>query len=95
MKFGLSEDIYKRIKNIIIKYPYCFKVFGSRARGDFKNYSDIDIAIIGKVSEKDEYEIRNEFDLLDIVYTIDLVFVNDYTKKELIESIMKEGVEII
>ena len=35
----------------------------------------------------------NEIDLLDIIYKVDIVFVDDTTKKELVESIKKEGVE--
>ena len=94
MKFGLSEDIYIKILNIVKKYEYNFKIFGSRAKGNFKNFSDIDIAIFENVVEKDEFKIRNEFDLLDIPYTIDLVFVNCDTKKELLNSIIKEGVDL-
>lgn len=94
MKFGLSEKIYYEIENIIKKYPYQFKIFGSRARGDHKNYSDIDIAIFENISEKEEYKIRNDFDLLDIPYTVDLVFINNNTKEELLKSIIKEGVDL-
>lgn len=95
MKFGLEEEIYEEIRRIIKKYPYCFKIFGSRARGDFKKYSDIDIAILEEVEENDEYRIRNDFDLLDIPYTIDLVFINKNTKQELRNSIKEEGIELI
>ena len=56
MKFGLSEKIYDEIKNIVNKYnKYQFKIFGSRARGDYKANSDIDIAVFGHVSERDEF----------------------------------------
>ncbi len=94
MKFGLSENIYHQILEIIKKYDYCFKIFGSRARGNYKDYSDIDIAIWKDVKEEDEYNIRNEFDLLEIPYTIDLVFVRNSTKQELLNSIIKEGVDL-
>lgn len=93
MKFGLSEEIYIKIKNIIEKYDYTFKVFGSRARGNYRDNSDIDIAIFGNVSNEDEDKIKNDIDSLDIVYTIDLVFINNITKKDLLDSILKEGVE--
>lgn len=91
---GLSNEILNKIKEIIKGYEYNFKLFGSRARGDYKKNSDIDIAIFRDVNEKDEYKIRNEFDLLDIPYTVDLVFVNINTKKELLDSIIKEGVDL-
>ena len=91
---GLSKEILDSIKEIIKKYKYNFKLFGSRARGDYKNSSDIDIAIFRDVTEEDEYKIKNQFDLLDIPYTIDLVFVNNNTKKELLNSIIKEGIDL-
>lgn len=91
---GLSKEILDSIKEIIKKYKYNFKLFGSRARGDYKNSSDIDIAIFRDLTEEDEYKIKNQFDLLDIPYTIDLVFVNSNTKKELLDSIIKEGIDL-
>lgn len=94
MKFGLSNEIYMQIKNIIKRYnKYEFKIFGSRARGDFKNNSDIDIAVMGEVSKNDEFAILNEFDLLEIPYTIDIVFLKNVQKVELLNSIETEGVE--
>ena len=96
MRYGLSEEIYLKIKNIINKFPqYQFKIFGSRARGDYKNSSDIDIAVFGDVTSQDEFLILNEFDLLDIIYTIDVLFIKKINKPSLIESIKKEGVSFI
>lgn len=94
MDTGLSNEIIKQIKDIIKKYNYEFKMFGSRARGNYKYNSDIDIAILENVYEEDEYKIKNDFDLLDIPYMIDLVFVNSNTKKELLNSIIKEGINL-
>ncbi len=91
---GLSDEILNKIKEIVKGYSYNFKLFGSRARGNYKKNSDIDIAILSNVNEQDEYKIKNEFDLLEIPYTIDLVFVNNNTKKELLDSIIKEGVDL-
>lgn len=94
MKFGLTEEIYNSLKRIIENYQqYDFKIFGSRARGDYKKTSDIDIAIFENVKKEDEYSIRNEIDQLNIIYKIDMVFVTDKTKKELLKSIKEEGVE--
>ena len=94
MKFGLPEETYNLIKMVINNNPqYIFKLFGSRTKGTYKNNSDIDLAIFENVNKEDEYKIRNEFDESDIVYKIDLVFINDNTKKELLESIELEGVD--
>lgn len=93
MKFGLTNNSYEKIKEVIDKYhQYTFKVFGSRARGDFKNNSDIDIAVEGNISKEKQVEIMNCFDLLDIPYMLDIIFVCEIEKKELLESIKKDGV---
>lgn len=93
MKFGLTDETYKKIRDIVKKYKeYTFKVFGSRARGDFKNNSDIDIAVDGEINREKQIEIMNSFDLLDIPYMVDIVFICELQKEELIESIKKDGV---
>lgn len=92
---GLSKDVIYKIKEIVKKYKdYKFYIFGSRSKGTYKETSDIDIAIYEDVSEEDKYKIINEFDLLDIIYKIDLVFINKNTKKELLESIEKSKISI-
>lgn len=94
MRYGLSNEICIQIEKIIVKYnKYKFKLFGSRARGDYKNSSDIDIAVFGKVSTDEKFKILNDFDLLEIPYTIDIVFAEDLQKVELLKSIKKEGVD--
>lgn len=94
MKYGLTDISYQKIKNVINKYPnYEFVVFGSRARGDYKNNSDLDIAIKGKLDDKKQYEILRLFDLLDIPYMLDIIFINKIKKKELLESIKRDGIK--
>ena len=94
MKFGLSEETYVKITEVVnSNKKYKFILFGSRARGDYKNTSDIDIAIEKDVSMEEQYKIMNEIDLLDIIYKIDLVFIDDKTNLELLESIKRDGVE--
>lgn len=94
MKFGLSKDIYNKIKNVVLKYSsYEFKIYGSRARGDLKKESDVDIAVFGNINEEDKMKILNDFDLLDVPYMIDIVFFNELQKQELITSINKEGIK--
>jgi len=46
MKFGLSKKELLILKNIFINFPEIDEVliFGSRALGNFKNSSDVDLA---------------------------------------------------
>ena len=93
MKYGLSKISYEKIKEIIQKYPeYQFKVFGSRARGNYKEGSDIDIAVYGELKNQDKIKILNDFDLLDIPYMIDIVFYQDLVKEEFKIAIDREGI---
>ena len=95
MDFGLSKEVLEQIKNIVNEnQKYIFKIFGSSAKNTYKKTSDIDIAIFENVAKEDEYKIRNSFDLLNIVYKIDLVFINKHTKPEFLKRIMEEGIEI-
>lgn len=94
MNFGLREEIFQKICEIATQYQYPFFIFGSRARGNYRKNSDIDIAIFGNVAPEEKYAIKNEFDKIDMEYMLDLVFVEDVTKNELIENIRKEGILI-
>ena len=90
MKYGLKDEIYDKILNIARKNKqYKFILFGSRARGKYKKESDIDIAIKGNIKTEDKYRIINEFDLINTIHKIDLVFIEELTKKELVENIDK------
>ena len=94
MNYGLTERSYQKIKKVINKYSdYEFIVFGSRARGDYKNGSDLDLAVKGEIDEKNYYAILNSFDLLDIPYMIDIVFICKVKKKELLDAIQRDGVK--
>ena len=91
---GLSQETYSKIKKIIDKYPEAkFKLFGSRARGDFKYNSDIDLAIINYLEEDVENKIRNEIFMLETLYKIDLVILKKCSNNKLIQNIENEGVD--
>lgn len=65
--FGLEDKIMNEIKNIIKKFPENkFLMFGSRARGDYKYNSDIDIAVLGKCDDKQEFKKSIEKDGVEI-----------------------------
>lgn len=92
MLFGLRNEIVEELKLIAKKYDCDFYVFGSRARGDYKRNSDIDIAVVGNIQDDEKMKIQIDFDSIDMEYMLDVVFVEDLTNRELIENIEKEGV---
>ena len=85
--YGLKKEVFNDIINVIKKYENieCVYLFGSRARGDYNDKSDIDIAIIqkGDVTLK----LKRELDELRCIYTFDVVDMN------LIGEKLKENIE--
>lgn len=93
--YGLSNELIEKIKKIRKNYNVKMYIFGSRARGDYKYNSDIDIAIIDyKISVDKKYQIMNEFDKIDSQYKIDVIFIQNIKNKEFLNSIKEEGKEI-
>jgi predicted nucleotidyltransferase len=96
--FTLNEKHYAIIKNLCAQV---FKnsnvtvlLFGSRARGDFRVSSDIDLAVLSDMSLKTELSLLRElFEESTIPYEIDVVEFNDVVE-ELKGSINKEGIII-
>lgn len=83
------------IKLLAVFYPKAkIYLFGSRARGTYKNISDIDLAIDDQGKKIDILKIvkmKNVLEALNIPQKIDLVDFNS-VPKELQEIILKEGV---
>ena len=98
MKFGLKKEIVENIINILKKYNEVEKafIFGSRARGDYRKQSDIDIALFGEyLTNAINTKIYFEIDSLYLPYKIDLININTLKEEEKFkENILNEGVEI-
>lgn len=66
-------------------------LFGSRARGDYKERSDVDIAVYGNVSELFTIDIDEKAPTL---LKFDIVYMNKPVQEELRLAIEKEGVTL-
>ena len=91
--FGLPEKTISLINGIFAKYSGIEKVliYGSRARGDYRNGSDIDLTIIGDISLSDKSRISGLIDDLPIPYTCDLSIFKSIKNENLIEHIERVG----
>ena len=92
-KFDLSDKIVDSIQTIALKYPIRSVVlFGSRARGDGKRTSDIDLAVFPLPDFSVRGRFSSEIDDLATLLKIDLVFIDEQTDGLLRERIKQEGV---
>ncbi|MBI4946131.1 MAG: restriction endonuclease subunit S [Bacteroidetes bacterium] len=96
MKFGLSDKVITKIQEVfesIAKVDKAF-VFGSRAKGNFKEGSDIDIAIKGQeINFKDILFLTGKLDDLNLPYKIDLINYHTIKEPALVEHIDRVGIE--
>ena len=95
--FGLDKKIIEDIISILKKYKEVesAKIFGSRARGDYKKASDIDIALFGEnLTHTINTKIFYDIDELYFPYKIDLINFNSLSIDNIIrDNILKEGIE--
>ena len=93
----LEERIKNELQTIFSKYKEIEKVllFGSRARGDNKYNSDVDLCIFGKnITHLVQAKIFMDIEEINTPLSFDILNFNELTKQELIYNIINEGVEI-
>lgn len=89
---GIKQNVLQEIKQLAGK-NHVEKVilFGSRARGDYKERSDIDLAFRGGNSSQFIMSVNEETSTL---LQFDIIDLNKPVQKELLDSIEREGVVI-
>ncbi len=92
---GLTPLTVEKISSVLARHPKVEQavLYGSRAKGNYKNGSDIDLTLHGKgLVHEDLLTIMGELDDLLLPYTIDLSLFADLTHEELIDHIRRVGV---
>jgi uncharacterized protein len=94
MQYGLRKEIIEKVTRIFAQYDKVEEVilFGSRAKGNFKPGSDIDLTLKGKgINLKLLNKISLELDDLLLPYTFDLSIYNHIKQPDLIDHIVRVG----
>jgi predicted nucleotidyltransferase len=93
MLFGLSENTVLKINHVLQQYPAVERavIYGSRAKGNFKSSSDIDITLKGKLDLKILSDISLKLDDLLLPYKLDLSIYNHIASAELLNHIDRVG----
>jgi predicted nucleotidyltransferase len=94
MKFGLEEEDIKKIQTVFSCYPEIEKaiLYGSRAKGNFKIGSDIDITLEGeKLNLSIVNAVENQIDDLLLPYLFDISIFHQIDNPDLIEHISRVG----
>lgn len=94
LQWGLKEDHIKNINSVFQEYSVIDKVllYGSRAKGNYRNGSDIDLTIISDALDFNTLlRIETQIDDLLLPFKIDLSIFNKIENLDLIEHINRVG----
>lgn len=94
MPYGLEADVVDRINGIFAAEPDIERVilYGSRAMGNYRDASDIDLTLIGeRLGLKQLLRIENDLDDLMLPYKIDLSVFHALDNPDLIDHIRRVG----
>lgn len=94
MKYGLEQKTIFQIIEIFKRFPQIENayLYGSRAKGNFKPASDIDITFEGEGLTTDILNnISWQLDDLLLPYTFDLSIVHHISQQDLIDHIKRVG----
>ena len=92
--FGLSDTSIKKLLSVLEKKSSIQKaiIYGSRAIGNFREGSDIDMTLLGEsLVEKDLFVLLDEIDDLLLPYTIDLSIYHLLKNENLKDHIDRVG----
>ena len=93
--FGLSVDTLRNIREVFARFPSIEKIllYGSRAKGNYKTGSDIDITLIGKNLNLNSTSslLRDALDQLYLPYTFDISIFNQLDEPAFIDHILRVG----
>lgn len=93
VQFGLKSSVLQDLCTIFGSFPAIDEVliFGSRAKGNNKNGSDLDLALKGDIDLNTLTKIEVMIDDLLLPYTFDICIFNRLKNIELIDHINRVG----
>ena len=94
MRFGLAEPVIAKIQAVFARFPEVQRaiLYGSRAKGNFKPGSDIDLTLHGEsLSQRVLNQIAADLDDLLLPYTFDLSIFDHIENAKLREHIERVG----
>ena len=96
MKYGLPESAIEKIHSVFSAYPEVERaiLYGSRAKNNYSNGSDIDLTLVGNedLSRQVMFRILDDLEDLLLPYKFDLSLYEDIEDPEVIDHIERLGV---
>jgi predicted nucleotidyltransferase len=93
----LPQEVLAQLRRLLSRNRRVMRaiLFGSRAKGNAKPGSDIDIALEGRsLSLKDILDLQVGYDQLDLPYKLDLLILDKTEDIQILKHIRRVGQEI-
>lgn len=93
MRFGIADKAIQSMLDIFSRHPAVRRVdlFGSRARGDHRPNSDIDLVVWGELDRREMNALAAELEELPIPWNVDIERFEDIAHAPLREEIERTG----
>lgn len=96
-KYGIEEREWEKVNCIFSHFPHIQRaiLFGSRAKGNNKPFSDVDIALVGNaLTYGDLLRLKDDLDDTLLPYEFDICIYKDLKNAELKDHIDRRGIEV-
>jgi predicted nucleotidyltransferase len=97
MEYGIDDKYMKELRDILASVPEIEEavLYGSRARGDYKRGSDIDLTLKGeKLGREQLVLLRDKLYLSRLPYFVDTNIFSQLKSQPFINNILRDGIVI-
>ena len=94
--YGIPQNVIEKIKGVLFSIQGVDQVilYGSRAKGNYKEGSDIDLTIKGNLVYDDLLKMSVNLDDLNLPWKIDISLYSQIKNEKLLDHIDRIGVVI-
>lgn len=95
---GLPDYVLKNLQGVFENHPTvkCVVLYGSRAKGNFRPNSDIDLMLIApEISWREFNQIEAEIDDLLMPWKVDLALRHQVENEALLDHVKRVGIRLL
>lgn len=95
--YGLTDSELQELRSLFAQYKEIDRVilYGSRAKGNYKPFSDVDITLVGsELTRSHLNHLSAELNDSSLPYNFDISILHQLKNPELLEHIQRRGITI-